>query len=148
MTCHSFTLIEIRFDLKNLKFLFFSVLWKVLVLKPSNYLKFSEVSTYKLRMKKRQTTIQLIFKLEVCILFPLSPSWFAGTNYSLVVFQFCTLTTLIHKPNTRKIPQNYMITLKVSNPMYNQLFFFFFNGISQHYKTQQSLPLAIHSHLI
>ena len=64
-----------------------------------------------------------------------SPSWFLGTKYSLVVFQFCTLTTLIHKPNTCKIPQNYMITLKVSNPKYNQ----FFYGISQHYKTQQSL---------
>ena len=79
-----------------------------------------------------------------CILFPLPPSWFLGTKYSLVVFQFCTLTTLIHKPNTRKIPQNYMITLKVSNPKYNQ----FFYGISQHYKTQHFLPLAIHSHLI
>ena len=75
-------------------------------------------------MKKRRTTIQLIFKIEVCILSPLSPSWFVGTKYSLVAFQFCTLTPLIHKPNTSKIPQNYMITLKVSNPKYNQFFFF------------------------
>ena len=63
MTRHNLTSIELQFDLKNLKSLPFSVLWKVLVSKPSNYLKFSEVSTYKLRTKKRQTTIQLIFKL-------------------------------------------------------------------------------------
>ena len=68
MTCHSLTLIELRFDLKNLKSLPFSIFWKVLISKPSNYLKFSEVSTYKLCTKKRRTTIQLIFKLEVCIL--------------------------------------------------------------------------------
>lgn len=122
MTYHSFTLIELLFDLKNLNFFIFLVLWKVLVSKPSNFLKFSEVSTYKLCTKKRLTTMQLIFKLEVCILFPVSPSWFVGTKYSLVVFQFCTLTTSIHKPNTRKIPQNYMITLKVFNPKYNQFF--------------------------